>query len=197
MVQAASGNTVSRTGRAVLRPVTEASIMAKEGRGPTTQSSVPSCPSKGDSDIMPRYNQDSRSSGQFVAETDMRSSQGVSMDMIRSGGDERCQIQLSDCQASSWWQCRPKVRLGSKLPNWDPVQEGPWAWTSTAVTHLETEAGKEGRAETGLLSPWAGVGMKLPGEQVRASKGCKCILTHRQFHLNKMHFFHCRGGQAV
>lgn len=66
-------------------------------------------------------------------------------------------------------------------------------WLSSGVT----EAGKEGQAETGLLGPWAGVWVKLTGEQVKATKGSKCTLTHRQFHLDKIHFFHYGDGQAV
>lgn len=46
-------------------------------------------------------------------------------------------------------------------------------WLSRGVT----EAGREGQAETGLLGPWGGVWVKLTGEQVRASKGCKCTLV--------------------
>lgn len=66
-------------------------------------------------------------------------------------------------------------------------------WLSSSVT----EAGKEGQGEAGLLGPWARVWMKLKGEPVRATKGCKCTLTNRQFLLNKICFIRYGDGQAV
>lgn len=137
-MQGASGNTVSRTARAVLRPVIEANIMARRA-GPCHPEPSLTKPLKGRFRVVPRFSQDSKASCQFVAETDLRTSHGVNpQNMIRSSWDGWCQIQLSDCQASPWWQCRPKVRLGSQLTSWDPGQEGQWPWTSTIVAQLET-----------------------------------------------------------
>lgn len=94
------------------------------------------------------------------------------MNIVRHSSVTVRQVHGDSADLRSGWEASSPLGIQTKRAPNKHSCDSAGDWLSNGIT----EAGKEGQAETGLLGPWAGVWMELPGDQVRASKGCKCTL---------------------